>query len=213
MTKQIEIAEGAKVVVTNKDGTTTKALFVSAKAGWTNVTVKGEPLKVRSNAVALDISKADLKKAEAAARKAEKDAAKAAKAESGEDGDDERLVPADLTHYVLHETTTASGRKHIDVDDEVAAKLRTMTLPEMYKHAAEVLDETAKSLIAQYQHLNNGMQRMNLGNRIRKAMRVAAEVQAEVKVEKKAPAAKKAPAEKKARPQAVISDAGAAVAA
>lgn len=176
-----EIMAGAKVLVTEKDGSKTEAMFVSAKAGWANVTVKGEARKVRTKDVELKMTKAEIKKLESAARKAEKDAAKAA---AGEEGDT-RLVPADLAHYVLHDETTASGRKRIDVDDEVAAKLRTLDLPATYKYAASVLDETAKALLTKYEHLNLGMQRMNLGNRIRKALRVGAEVVADVKAEKK----------------------------
>ncbi len=181
----MEFTEGQKVIVTSKkDGSAFEALFVSAKAGWTVVTVKGESKKVRSNEVTAKITKADLKKEEAAARKAEK---ARIKAEAGDEVAD-RLVPADLSKYVLHDEVTASGRKRIDVDDEVAAELRKLDLPATYKYAASVLDESAKALMERYKDLNPGMQRMNLGNRIRKALRIAAVVQAEVKAEKKAPA-------------------------
>lgn len=59
----------------------------------------------------------------------------------------------------------------LDNDDEVAKALRGMDLFDVYKAAADVLDTTAKELKAKYEHLNNGQQRMNLGNRIRKAIR------------------------------------------
>jgi colicin import membrane protein len=121
------------------------------------------------------LTKADIKKAEAAARKAEKAASKPAT--EGK----ERLVPADLSHYVLHEDKTASGRRKIDIDDETAEKLRELDLEGTYKYAASVLDETAKELKARYANLNLGMQRMNLGNRIRKAFRVAAEAAEDTK--------------------------------
>lgn len=181
----MEFTEGQKVIVTSKkDGSTFDALFVSAKAGWTVVKVKGEDKKVRSSEVVAKLTKADQKKEEAAARRAEKAAAKA----EDDDGEDNRLVPADLSRYTLHDELTASGRKRIDVDDDTATKLRTMDLPATYKYAASVLDESVKALQERYKDLNLGMQRMNLGNRIRKALKIAAEVQADVKAEKKAPA-------------------------
>ena len=36
---------------------------------------------------------------------------------------------------------------------------------------AEKLEVSKDSLVAKYEHLNVGMQRMNLGNRLRKAMK------------------------------------------
>jgi hypothetical protein len=182
-----EILAGTRVTITEKDGTTTDAIFVSTKAGWTNVTVKGEARKVRAKDAAAKTTKKDLEKAERALAKAAKDKEKAdARAAAGEEGDEPRLVPADLSKYVLHETKTASGRRHIDVDDDTAAKLRELALPAIYKYAAKVLDESVASLTEKYQHLNPGMQRMNLGNRVRKAFRIAAEVQEGVKAVKAA---------------------------
>lgn len=184
MTKQTEILEGTKIVVTDKDGTTYDAVFVSAKAGWANITVKGEAKKVRSKDIAVKMTKAELKKIESAARKVEK---AAARAEAGADGEVDRLVPADLEHYVLHDTKTASGRRHIDVNDEAAAKMRELgDLPAIYKYAGKLLDEPVKELVAKYEHLNPGMQRMNLGNRIRKALKLAAADQVELAEDKKA---------------------------
>jgi len=84
-----------------------------------------------------------------------------------------RLVPADLSKYSVHESKTLSGRKHIDVNDETAAKLREKTLDQIYVFAAKTLGETEKDLRAKYGHLNLGMQRMNLGNRIRAAFNAA----------------------------------------
>jgi hypothetical protein len=174
----------AKVTVTNKDGTTFDATFVSTKSGWTVVSTKEGEKKVRSGSVALKLTKADIKKAEAAARKAEKAAAKAEGKEV--EGGDGRLVPADLTHYVVHEEKTASGRKKMDINDDTAEKLRELDLEGTYKYAATVLDESIKELKLKYTNLNPGMQRMNLGNRIRKAFRLSAETADLVKDMKKA---------------------------
>jgi colicin import membrane protein len=45
--------------------------------------------------------------------------------------------------------------------------LKDMTLPEAYVYVARILGVPAKELLNKYNHLNNGMIRMNLGNRLR----------------------------------------------
>jgi len=62
--------------------------------------------------------------------------------------------------------------RSMDKGDEVAVLLRTMTLPDVYDYAAQVLGETMQDLVARFRHLNPGMQRMNLGNMIRRINRV-----------------------------------------
>lgn len=52
-------------------------------------------------------------------------------------------------------------------NDEVAKDLAGMTLDEMYEYAAKGLGCTSEVLKAKYGHLNPGLQRMNLGNRLR----------------------------------------------
>ena len=54
--------------------------------------------------------------------------------------------------------------KSVDNADPVAVMLRTMELAKIYKLAEACSGE---QLIGRYDHLNVGMQRMNLGNRIR----------------------------------------------
>jgi hypothetical protein len=63
----------------------------------------------------------------------------------------------------------------LDCGDEIAARLRAMTIDEVYAFAATVLkaSDGGKALRAKYETLNIGMQRMNLGNMIRKALRNA----------------------------------------
>ena len=73
--------------------------------------------------------------------------------------------------YVIHEAKTASGRPYVDINDEVANLLRGKTLDEIYTMTAEKLKVSKESLAAKYKHLNVGMQRMNLGNRLRKALK------------------------------------------
>ncbi len=73
--------------------------------------------------------------------------------------------------YVRGLGFTTHGNRTIDIDDDVARMLRGTDSKEMYDVAANMLNESPKSLQSQYGHLNVGMQRMNLGNRMRKALR------------------------------------------
>lgn len=63
------------------------------------------------------------------------------------------------------------GRKVIDVDDPVARRLRELSMNDIFMEAATLLNVTTKSLKEKYSHLNQGMQRMTLGNLIRGAKR------------------------------------------
>mgnify|MGYP001572622732 CR=1 FL=1 len=62
---------------------------------------------------------------------------------------------------------TASGAPSIDVNDSVAQSLRGRDLGAVYEIAAKKVGESVAALRKRYGHLNPGMQRMNLGNRIR----------------------------------------------
>jgi hypothetical protein len=64
---------------------------------------------------------------------------------------------------------SAGGNATMDNGDELAKKLRGAELDEVYKEASKILGETQTALRAKYGHLNVGMQRMNLGNRMRAA--------------------------------------------
>ena len=70
---------------------------------------------------------------------------------------------------------TAGGYASVDSDDSVAKRLRGKTLDEVYEYAADIVrdDDGAPVAISalkkRYGSLNEGMQRMNLGNRIRAA--------------------------------------------
>lgn len=54
--------------------------------------------------------------------------------------------------------------------DPVAEKLAGKTLDEVYAVGAKTLKEDEKALRAKYKHLNPGMQRMAIGNRMRKVL-------------------------------------------
>jgi len=77
-------------------------------------------------------------------------------------------VKPDLSKYV--KGVSGSGKKTMRTNDHVAASLDGFTLDECYAVAQELTDTAAKELRAKYSHLNVGMQRMNLGNRIRGAV-------------------------------------------
>ena len=77
-----------------------------------------------------------------------------------------RLAP-DLSRYHHSDIKTPSGRKTLDVGDDTAVLLRGKTLDEAYALTAKALKEDEHELRARYAKLNPGMQRMNLGNRLR----------------------------------------------
>lgn len=62
---------------------------------------------------------------------------------------------------------SASGAVSKHSGDTVATALEGLTLEEVYELASEAMDTPVAELQAKYEHLNGGMQRMNLGNRIR----------------------------------------------
>lgn len=62
-----------------------------------------------------------------------------------------------------------AGNATMDNGDAVAKRLRGAALEDVYAEAAKVLGESVSALQAKYKHLNPGMQRMNLGNRMRAA--------------------------------------------
>lgn len=64
---------------------------------------------------------------------------------------------------------TAAGNQVVDSGDKTAKELRGKTLEQVYARASQVLKESVPALKSKYKHLNDGMQRMNLGNRIRAA--------------------------------------------
>ena len=78
-----------------------------------------------------------------------------------------------LPQYVATPITTKSGnlKRALDCGDPIAAQLRPMDLVEVYQMAGSICGVTEKGLRDRFDHLNVGMQRMNLGNMIRKALR------------------------------------------
>lgn len=73
----------------------------------------------------------------------------------------------DLSHYV---TTKVDGRRILDCGDKVASMTRNMNLDAIYAAAAEALNVPVEELRQRYGHLNPGMQKMNLNNRMRSSI-------------------------------------------
>ena len=99
--------------------------------------------------------------------------------------ENDKLIKADLEHYVRGAGVTNSGRPTVDIDDVVAKALRGDDLEVLYPRAAawlqlmgretigrgaKKIEVTEENLRQRYSRLNVGMQRMNLGNILRGAL-------------------------------------------
>lgn len=73
----------------------------------------------------------------------------------------------DCRRYVPNTRQSVNGNYTFDNGDELAQQLRDANLEQVYAIAAKDLNETVRTLKTRYGHLNPGMQRMCLGNRIR----------------------------------------------
>ena len=71
----------------------------------------------------------------------------------------------DPNRYV--KTKSINGNYTLNNGDMVAAELATRTLDKVYEHVSFMINVSEAELRAKYEHLNPGMQRMNLGNRLR----------------------------------------------
>lgn len=113
-------------------------------------------------------------KKEKAAKPKKDKPAKKAKVKTAEG---EAVTSGALTYvpdrYTKHDTKTASGGKVRDVADQAAEELRELSLDKAYIHVAKACGVKTAELKEKYEHLNAGMQRMNLGNRLRGAYRAA----------------------------------------
>lgn len=87
----------------------------------------------------------------------------------------QRAVDPNMARYTTHEVRTTSGRRAVDTADATADALRGLDLEGVYLVASQTLGIPVESLKKMYGHLNPGMQRMNMGNRMRKATRLTAE--------------------------------------
>ena len=78
--------------------------------------------------------------------------------------------PLYLPQYTTYSAVRKDGTKirSIDKGDALAIQLRGMDLDGVYKFAAHALSLSAADLISRFGHLNAGMQRMSVGNMVRK---------------------------------------------
>lgn len=103
-----------------------------------------------------------------------------------------RLYP-NKAKYVAGTSTSPDARKTIDVADEVATKLRGVSLDQMYTVLGEYVSaERVAECKAKYAGKNIGMQRMNVGNVIRGAINAKAKAAAAATAKAAADAAKPA---------------------
>lgn len=82
----------------------------------------------------------------------------------------------DISGYT--KVKNAAGHTSYDNGDDTAEALRGLTLDAVFERAAKALKTDVKALKKQYGHLNPGMQRMSLGNRLRKVSREKAAAKA-----------------------------------
>jgi hypothetical protein len=76
--------------------------------------------------------------------------------------------PVDISKY--EKVKAPGGGVSFHNGDPVAEKLQGKDLEQVYEIAAKSLKVEVKELKAKYGKLNVGMQRMNLGNRLRKVL-------------------------------------------
>ena len=157
---------------------TTQATIEGATAVTeTTAAVESKPAETTKPAAKKAAKPAAKKAAKPAAKKAAKKASKPAKAtkkaSKPADGDEQPVKgPGVLRRYAVGynrdtERRTIGGHVSVDCGDTIAEKLRGQDLDSVYKFSAKALGEDEKALRAKYKHLNVGMQRMNLGNRVR----------------------------------------------
>lgn len=75
-----------------------------------------------------------------------------------------KLRHASIAHFKAH---NVEGRRVFDCGDAVAARVRTLTLDELYDAASKHTGIGEAELRQRYAKLNKGMQAMNLRNRLR----------------------------------------------
>ena len=123
---------------------------VSTSGGWTTVlSENGVQYKLRNSQV---------------------EAVKNAPAAISDDMEKKNTRTCGNSHYSINDSVkvkSASGNTSMDKGDATALTLRKFDLDGIYQYAAKALGMAEDELRAKYKHLNAGMQRMCLGNRIR----------------------------------------------
>lgn len=79
--------------------------------------------------------------------------------------DEENKVAVNVDRDKYTQTRSASGKKSLHNGDPIAEALEGLPLESIHKIGTKLLKEDTEE---KYGHLNQGMQRMNVGNRLRK---------------------------------------------
>jgi hypothetical protein len=147
--------------------------IVSVSGGWTTIASNGTTRKIRNGALS-DHRDAPIKVASANETNAKNwGLTKTDDKPASTERKNGRVDPLYLQFYGKYSATRSDGAtvKSLDNGDLTAQLLRAYTLDETYAYVAIATGVSADSLKARYRHLNPGMQRMNLGNVLRKARR------------------------------------------
>lgn len=152
---------------------------IEVKGAWTTFYDNdGNVRKVRNSKVKQpEQTRAGSKKTKSKAKKTKSKKAKAPA--PGGETTGRRIASAPVNRFESYELVKREGgTRSYDSGDKIAKALRGMDLEEVYHETARALKhsgtvegtiaEIEDELIARYSHLNTGMQRMNLGNRLRK---------------------------------------------
>jgi len=154
--------------------------IIAKNGGWTTARVIGntKQIKLRNGelsghtVVDAPITRAYIAKAEQST-----ESAKAPRSKLPiEDRKNGVVYSGYLPQYVSYSTVTKSGdvKRSIDKGDAVALALRPMTLEQVVAHVSKATGISQAGLRERFGHLNVGMQRMNLGNMLRKALKETA---------------------------------------
>jgi hypothetical protein len=151
--------------------------IIAVNGGWTTIHTLGadtQERKVRNGALSGHTTLSDTVAAMAMAKAAAKPAVSV---EAVQEGRKNGVVFAGyLPQYEAYAAKRADGttKRSIDKGDGVAVTLRTMDLLSVYAAVSNTTGTSMADLRERFSHLNPGMQRMNLGNMMRRALREAA---------------------------------------
>lgn len=151
--------------------------IIAVNGGWTTIHTLGadtQERKVRNGALSGHTTLSDTVAAMAMAKAAAKPAVTV---EAVQEGRKNGVVYSGyLPQYEAYRAKRADGttKRSIDKGDGVAVALRTMDLLSVYAAVSNATGTSITDLKDRFSHLNPGMQRMNLGNMMRRAQRVAA---------------------------------------
>ena len=156
-------------------GTNTRVNVIAVNGGWTTVVDvrTGVESKVRNGALS-DHAEISDKPAAVKAKTADKPAREKVALEDRKNG---KVDPLYLQFYQTYTATLADGTKKrsIDKGDGVAVQMRALTLNGVYAYASTVTQTPVSTLCDRFGHLNPGMQRMSLGNMVRKHIKMESE--------------------------------------